>query len=102
MKITCLVSETLIVIPLFCLGCQKAPREIQRPEQIKSIRQVMYDSSTYAKLAQLWKDYYDAYPSEDACANWMYAEEYALSDNYGKEREDFNSMLEKGLDRFIR
>jgi tetratricopeptide (TPR) repeat protein len=53
----------------------------------------MYDSTTYAKLAQLWEKYYDAYPSEDAYANWMYAAFYA-------NRGDVRSMIEKGVEKY--
>src|SRR5512135_817745 len=71
-------------------GCHKAPQEIERPERIHSKREVVYDSATCAKLAGLWEKYYNAYPSEDAYANWMYAAFYA----------DFSivsSMVDKGL-----
>jgi hypothetical protein len=89
-------TARLVLIALIALvgpGCQKGPKELERPEKIVSMRQVMYDSSTYAKLAQLWEKYYDAYPSEDAYANWMYAAQYAELGNY-------KSMLNKGLDKY--
>jgi tetratricopeptide (TPR) repeat protein len=95
-----LVAVALTLAALLGLSCQKTPKELERPERIVSIRQVMYDSVTYVKLAQLWKEYYDAFPSEDAYANWMYATNHVLSDNYGKEREDYNAMLKKGLDQY--
>ena len=57
------------------------------------MREVMYDSSTYAKLAGLWKNYYDVYPSEDAYANWMYAARYA-------EDPEYKSMLNRGLEKY--
>ncbi len=76
----------------FC-GCESRAREVTRPERIRSMREVYYDQETYAKLATQWKAYYDAYPSEDAYANWMYATRYAQDENYSK-------LLDKGLKKY--
>jgi hypothetical protein len=67
--------------------------EVVRPEEIKSKRQVIYDDETYIKLMQLWKNYYDEYPSEYAYANWMYAARYAGSERY-------TELLSKGLGEY--
>ncbi len=73
---------SLTVIPGMFLGCSPDGREIERPETIVSMRQVVYDQDTYTSLAQLWKQYYDAFPSETAYANWMYAARYAGDTEY--------------------
>ena len=80
----------LVLGSLAATGCRKTPQEVERPERIQSKRVVFYDSTTYAKLARLWEKYYDAYPSEDAYANWMYAAFYA-------DFKDVASMIDKGL-----
>jgi hypothetical protein len=67
--------------------------EVERPEKIVSLREVMYDSATYANLAHLWEKYYNAYPSEDAYANWVYAARYADFENY-------EAMLNKGVEKY--
>jgi hypothetical protein len=88
-------AVTIVVVlgSLLAWGCQKRPQEVERPEKIFSQRVVVYDSSTYAKLAQLWKKYYEAYPSEDAYGNWMYATRYI-------EDPDYSAMLRRGLDTY--
>jgi hypothetical protein len=68
-------------------------KDVVRPEEIKSKRQVVYDNPTYAKLADLWKDYYEAYPSEFAYANWMYAARYAGDEKY-------SDMLAEGVEKY--
>ena len=86
----------VIVILLATLpgsACQRTPKEVERPEKIVSQRLVIYDSTTYAKLAQLWEKYYNAYPSEDAYANWMYAAGYARF-------SDYEPMLNKGVEKY--
>ena len=93
MKTARLATISLILWSLLGAGCQKVPKEVERPERIVSLRQVSYDSSTYAKLARLWERYYEVYPSEDAYANWMYAARYAELSNYG-------SMLSKGVEKY--
>jgi hypothetical protein len=68
-------------------------KDVQRPEKIVSKRQVIYDTETYAKLAELWKQYNKEFPSEDAYGNWMYAARYA-------EDKDYDKLLEKGLKKY--
>jgi hypothetical protein len=74
-------------------GCERDRPAVQRPERIRSAREVLYDQRTYARLASAWKSYYDAYPSEDAYANWMYAARYA-------EDPGFVSLLSEGVERY--
>ncbi len=93
MKTARLATISLILWALLGAGCHRVPKEVERPERIVSLRQVSYDSSTYAKLARLWERYYEVYPSEDAYANWMYAARYAELSNYG-------SMLSKGVEKY--
>jgi len=81
---------TLTILPG---GCTESQQEVERPEKIYSKRQVIYDTETYVKLADLWKKYYDAFPSEDAYANWMYAARYA-------SLPDYENLLLKGLDKY--
>lgn len=68
-----------LTIPRWALA-----KDIVRPEEIKSMRQVVYDTDTYAKLAQLWSEYYREFPSEYAYANWMYATRYARDKDYSR------------------
>ncbi len=68
-------------------------KEVVRPEEIKSWRQVIYDGQTYKKLTELWKEYFKEYPSEYAYANWMYAARYAKDKDYSK-------LLAKGVRRY--
>ncbi|MBN1505015.1 MAG: hypothetical protein JW952_08135 [Candidatus Eisenbacteria bacterium] len=68
-------------------------KEVVRPEDIKSLRQVVYDEETYEKLAKLWENYFDEYPSEYAYANWMYAARYAHD-------KDYSRLLSKGVRRY--
>jgi hypothetical protein len=89
MKFMRLAAMLAVFLSLCLGGCKKAPREIERPEKIVSMRQVIYDSSTYGNLARLWKEYYEIYPSEDAYGNWMYAARYAGDPGYP-------SLLAKG------
>jgi hypothetical protein len=79
MKQIAIVAIALVVILPW--GCRKSAQEVERPEKILSLRQVSYDHTAYVKLAELWKKYYDVYPSEDAYANWMYAAHYADDPN---------------------
>ncbi len=83
----------VIVALLGCAGCQKEHQAVQRPEKIVSMREVVYDAETYKHLASLWKQYYDAYPSEEAYANWMYASRYAGA-------ADYTSLLEAGAKQY--
>lgn len=97
---TASLAVVLLVASFSEAACNNPQQELERPERVRSIRQAMYDSATYVKLSQLWKNYYDAYPSEESYANWMYATRHALSDNYGKERENYKAMLNTGLEQY--
>ena len=83
----------LLLVLLWCVGCSEKIRAVQRPEKIVSLREVVYDKPTYQKLATLWKEYYDAYPSEDAYANWMYATRYAGA-------KEYESLLAEGVEKY--
>ena len=80
------VGIALAVLPLR----DSAAKDVARPEEIRSKREVIYDQETYDKLAKQWQDYYKEFPSEYAYANWMYAARYAGWENYKK-------LLDKGL-----
>lgn len=67
--------------------------DIVRPEEIVSMRQVIYDTETYTELARLWKEYNREYPSEYAYSNWAYASRYAGA-------EDYSEILEKGIEKY--
>jgi hypothetical protein len=67
--------------------------EVVRPEEIKSKRQIVYDDATYVKLARMWKEYNDAYPSEFAYANWMYAARYAGD-------KEYSDLLAEGMQKY--
>ncbi len=75
------------------LGFAFGGEEIVRPEEIKSMRQVVYDKDTYQKLETMWQAYYSEFPSEYAYANWMYAARYAGDEKY-------SAMLDKGLKKY--
>ncbi|MFH1374175.1 MAG: hypothetical protein ABII79_10295 [bacterium] len=94
------MSQMRIFIPITALlmisfgySMNLSADEVVRPTEIKSKRQVIYDQPTYAKMARLWKDYYDEYPSENAYANWMYATRYA-------EQEDYARLLDVGMEKY--
>jgi len=91
MKVQCYLS--LLFFSFAFNGCATPGKEIERPEKIVSKRNVVYDQETYARLAGMWKTYYDAYPSEDAYANWMYALRYS-------ESPDYESKLREGLSKY--
>lgn len=80
----------LVLAALGFSGCEQETQVVQRPEEIRSMREVVYDTGTYAQLDSLWKQYNHAYPSEEAYANWMYAARYAGAADYG-------SLLEAGV-----
>ena len=82
----------LFIFAAFC-GCQKEEKEIERPEQILSKRNVFYKKDTYQKLEELWKNYNEQFPSEDAYANWMYAARYA-------DNPDYKTLLMDGLKKY--
>ena len=87
-----IITLLLILVAFGFSGCHKENLVVQRPERIVSLREVMYNTETYAKLDSLWENYYKAYPSEEAYANWMYAARYADAANYHD-----GSLLEAGL-----
>ncbi len=93
MNTTRFVFITVILAVLGFSGCQKDERVVQRPEKIRSLREVVYDTETYAQLDTLWKKYNEAYPSEEAYANWMYAARYAGDPDYA-------SLLEAGVKKY--
>jgi hypothetical protein len=93
MKNTGIFAAAILLTSLSALTCQTTKKDLERPEHVVSWRQVIYDSTTYAKLAQLWKEYYDAYPSEEAYGNWMYAGRYAKD-------PEFESLLKKGAEKY--
>lgn len=92
-------SVLLLAVLLLGVGSTLWAKEISRPEEIRSMREVVYDQGTYQKLEKLWKQYYDAYPSEYAYANWMYAARYAHDPDYwdllntGLKKYDANPTL---------
>ena len=73
-----------IITAVFLMSTGMAANEVVRPEEIKSKRIVIYDDATYVKLASMWKEYYKAYASEYAYANWMYAARYAGDKDYSE------------------
>ncbi|MCK4655572.1 MAG: hypothetical protein KAT85_01035 [candidate division Zixibacteria bacterium] len=83
----------LMLLTALALPDLATAKDVVRPEEIKSMRQVIYDDETYEKLAGLWKDYYDEYPSEYAYANWMYAARYAGD-------KDYSELLDKGVNEY--
>jgi len=95
MKRIGLLFILLASVSLSFLNCRNAPKDLERPERIVSLREVMYDSATYGKLAQMWKDYNEVYPSEEAYGNWMYALKYVEP-----ELPEYESMLTKGVDKY--
>jgi hypothetical protein len=68
-------------------------KDVIRPEKIRSMREVIYDKDTYKELANLWKEYYKEFPSEDAYANWMYAARYSGD-------EEYETLLKRGLKKY--
>jgi len=83
----------LLLILFVIFGCNRSIKEIVRPENIVSKRQVVYDVETYKNLADLWKQYNREFPSENAYANWMYAARYASDPHY-------EILLEKGVKKY--
>jgi hypothetical protein len=80
---------------VFCLVLNQSvlSKDIVRPKEIKSKRQVIYDDKSYIELAYSWKKYYKEYPSEYAYANWMYAARYAGD-------EDYSGLLADGVKKY--
>jgi hypothetical protein len=95
MKQTSIWITIAVLLVLIIAASPKAlnAKEIVRPEEIKSLRQVAYSKETYAKLAKLWKEYFNEYPSEYAYANWMCAARYARDKEYWE-------LLTKGLRKY--
>jgi tetratricopeptide (TPR) repeat protein len=89
----CLILAGLLTAAALVPSLASAAKEIARPEEIKSKRLVVYDGDTYARLSSMWREYNDAYPSEYAYANWMYAARYAGDLQY-------EQFLEKGLRKY--
>lgn len=88
-----ILSAVTIGPLIFLAGVNSIAADVTRPEEIKSKRLVVYDDETYAKLAGLWKDYYEEYPSEYAYSNWMYAARYA-------GEKDYSELLARGLKKY--
>jgi hypothetical protein len=84
------LSILAIIMASFVCTCAA---DVERPEEIKSKRLVIYSPETYVKLARQWKTYYDAFPSEYSYANWMYAARYA-------DDKDYWELLDKGLEKY--
>lgn len=78
---------------LLALAAQVVADDVVRPEEVRSLREVVYDRDTYNRLADMWKAYNDAYPSEFAYANWMFAARYSGDEEYGE-------LLAKGLKKY--
>lgn len=93
MKTTRVAAGIMVLASLALAACHQTPKEVERPEKVVSLTKVLYDSTTYAKLAGLWEKYYEAYPSEDAYANWMYAADYA-------DLSGYESMLARGVEKY--
>lgn len=95
MKWTYLVGLLLVclVMVFYFSDSSVKSKDVVRPEKIVSKREVIYDTDTYMKLAELWEQYYEAYPSEDAYANWMYALRYAGF-------KDYLDLVGKGLKKY--
>lgn len=89
------IRITIITALLTCFALTSGilADEVVRPVEIKSKREIVYDQPTYEKLARLWKEYYNEFPSEYAYANWMYAARYA-------GQKDYERLLDKGLDKY--
>ena len=93
MKTKIFTPIIIFFLPFILLGCKKEIKNIERPEKIVSKRNVAYDIETYSKLADMWKEYYEEFPSEDSYANWMYAARYA---NW----PDYKPLLEEGVKKY--
>ena len=88
-------SVVLVLLAAVALTPPGSPaaKEVVRPQEIKSKRLVIFDTPAYEKLAALWKNYNEAYPSEYAYANWMYAARYAGDAQYPR-------LLAKGWKKY--
>jgi hypothetical protein len=90
MKISYLLTTALILIALTA-ACGR--EDVVRPEEIRSKRLVIHPEETYVELANQWKAYNKAYPSEYSYSNWMFAADYAHEPN-------FDELMEKGLKKY--
>jgi len=90
--ITIIITAGLIGLLAFSIGSSCKPADVARPEEIRSMRLVCYDTETYAQLADSWEKYLKAYPSEFAYSNWVYATRYA--------RKDFIPQAKEGLKKY--
>ena len=86
------IAALILLVTIFAPNGSSG-KEIVRPEEIKSRRQVNYCDEIYVNLARLWKEYFDKYPSEYDYANWMYAARYAGDKKYPE-------LLTKGLKKY--
>lgn len=92
-------NENLLLVILFIItlmapsGCTKNQEPVERPPKIVSLRNKWFDKEKYEQLADAWHKYYEAYPSEDAYGNWMYATRYA-------HNPEFIPLLRKGLKKY--
>ncbi len=90
--------RTLLPIVLLLGILRPAPdgplaKDLVRPEEVRSLREVVYARDTYVDLARLWKEYHKEYPSEYAYAYWMYAARYARDEAYPE-------LLDRGLKEY--
>ena len=92
-KITSNYVKLMILASIMVSFVCTCAADVERPEEIKSKRLVIYSPETYVKLAEQWKAYYNAYPSEYSYANWMYAARYA-------DDKDYWELLDKGLEKY--
>lgn len=88
-----ILSAVMLAVATLAWTGQCIADDVVRPEVVRSLREVVYDQATYARLADMWKTYNNAYPSEFAYANWMYACRYAGDKQFGE-------LLEKGLKKY--
>lgn len=80
-----------LALPL--LNCHGPSAAVERPETIVSKRITVYDQDTYRRLADLWRQYNNAFPSEEAYGNWMKAARYA-------DLPDYLPLLAKGVRQY--
>jgi hypothetical protein len=81
----------LVSLADYCLA-----KDLVRPPEVKSRREINYSQDTYDELAKLWHEYHETYPSEYSYANWMYAKKYSSDFDFDK----YQSLLEKGIADF--
>lgn len=86
-------SIYFLLLLFISAGCTSNAKNVERPEKIVSMREVVYTQDTYAELAELWEEYYAQFPSENAYANWMYAYRYS-------KKEGYKPLLDEGLEKY--